>query len=260
MGGKELGALETSGENRCRILSRDAIKYIAVFTMLLNHVALIFLTPGSITYGIFVSIGYFAAITMIYFLVEGYRYTHSKKAYFKRLLAFGIVSQIPYSVAFAQEKIIDFTTFNMLLTLCLCFCLMCGMENIEGTAAKAAFALLLIFISTMFDWPLMAPVFTLLFVWADHSHKKIKVAFAGAIFIFMVFNIWEGTHWLSAERNLFYAILGMGGMGMSELCIVHLYNGKRMEKAKNFSKWFFYIFYPAHLLILGMIRLVSADI
>ncbi|MDE7258355.1 MAG: conjugal transfer protein TraX, partial [Lachnospiraceae bacterium] len=35
--------------------------------------------------------------------------------------------------------------------------------------------------------------------------------------------------------------------------VLVLYNGRRAEKARNFSKWFFYLFYPAHLLILALI-------
>ena len=30
-----------------KVLNRDTIKYIAMFTMLLNHIATIFLTPGT---------------------------------------------------------------------------------------------------------------------------------------------------------------------------------------------------------------------
>lgn len=59
-------------------LSRDAIKYIAMFTMLLNHIADIFLQTGTWLCEIFIAVGYFTAISMIYFLVEGYQYTHSK--------------------------------------------------------------------------------------------------------------------------------------------------------------------------------------
>ena len=58
-----------------KILNRDTIKYIAMFTMLLNHIATIFLTPGTWLFEFFLAIGYFTAITMIYFLVEGYHYT-----------------------------------------------------------------------------------------------------------------------------------------------------------------------------------------
>ena len=68
-----------------QILNRDIIKYLAMFTMLLNHIATIFLTSGTWLCESFLVIGYFTAITMIYFLVEGYHYTHSKKIYILRL-------------------------------------------------------------------------------------------------------------------------------------------------------------------------------
>ena len=59
-------------------LNRDVIKYIAMFTMLLNHISYIFMEPGSVLSEIFLDIGYFTAIVMCYFLVEGFSYTHSK--------------------------------------------------------------------------------------------------------------------------------------------------------------------------------------
>lgn len=65
-------------------MNRDEIKYIAMFTMLLNHIANIFLEPGTLLFEIFVDVGYFTAITMCYFLVEGYGYTRSKEKYGKR--------------------------------------------------------------------------------------------------------------------------------------------------------------------------------
>ena len=53
-----------------RVLNRDVIKYIAITAMLLNHIANIFLVPGTLWYEVLVDIGYFTAITMCYFLVE----------------------------------------------------------------------------------------------------------------------------------------------------------------------------------------------
>ena len=35
------------GTMRIRVLNRDMIKYLAMFTMLLNHIANIFLEPGT---------------------------------------------------------------------------------------------------------------------------------------------------------------------------------------------------------------------
>lgn len=62
-------------------ISRDAVKYIAILTMFCNHFAGVFLEEGTLLYEVLVDIGYFAGITMCYFLVEGYRHTRSKKRY-----------------------------------------------------------------------------------------------------------------------------------------------------------------------------------
>ena len=71
-------------ESRLRCLNRDAIKYIAMATMLLNHFAHVFLDHGSTLFAVFTGIGYFTAPVMVYFMVEGYGYTRSKKKYFLR--------------------------------------------------------------------------------------------------------------------------------------------------------------------------------
>ena len=69
-----------------RGMNRDTIKYIAMITMLLNHVSFIFLEPGTVLAEILTAVGYFTAPVMCYFLVEGMTYTRSPKKYGQRLL------------------------------------------------------------------------------------------------------------------------------------------------------------------------------
>ena len=71
-----------------RKLNRDAIKYIAVAAMTCNHFAHIFLQPDTLVYEVLVDIGYFTAVTMCYFLVEGYYYTHDKNKYWSATAVF----------------------------------------------------------------------------------------------------------------------------------------------------------------------------
>ena len=240
-----------------RPLTRDVIKYIAMFTMLLNHIADIFLQTGTWLCEIFTAVGYFTAISMIYFLVEGYDYTHSKKKYFLRLMIFGLISEIPYCLALTTEGIISFCGLNMMFTLSLCFGLIWILDNMKSTIIKVIFIVLFIGLSVLCSWAILAPIYTLLFIWAKSSGKRGKIAFAISTLLFGCMNFLGGIEHFTTSENILYALLSMIGMGVAGFCILYLYNGKQAVKGKKFSKWFFYTFYPTHLLILGMIRIIS---
>lgn len=234
-------------------LNRDVIKYIAMFTMLLNHIATIFFDSGELIREIFLDIGYFTAITMCYFLVEGYQYTRSRKKYALRLLVFAVISQAPYLLAFWEE----FIMLNMMFTLLLCFLIVCVMESNIPKLPKALLCILLIFVSLFSDWALLAPVYTILFVKCRGSKKKTAAAFGAAAILFMGFNYLNYRMMYESALQAVVPSLASGiGIIASGIVILVFYNGKRMEKGREFSKWFFYLFYPAHLLILGIIRVL----
>ena len=120
---------------------------------------------------------------------------------------------------------------------------------------KTIFTIAIIFISLFCDWAILAPIFTLLFVWARNSTFKTKMAFLISTLLFGIFNFVGGIGRFPVTTNFAYALLSIVGMGVAGICIAYFYNGKRAKKATTFSKWFFYIFYPGHLLILGIIRI-----
>ncbi|MBQ0058351.1 MAG: conjugal transfer protein TraX, partial [Lachnospiraceae bacterium] len=151
-------------------ISQEAIKYFAMLTMLINHIGSIFMPEHSIESSLMKAIGYFTAVTMCYFLVEGYYHTSSKERYSRRLLIFAIVSQLPYMLAFSGESIITFHVFNMdipfpgfsmIFTLWICFQLLITLED-SNIADRKAYAIGLVCITGLGDWPFLAP----LFVWA----------------------------------------------------------------------------------------------
>lgn len=243
-------------ETKWRVLNRDTIKHIAMFTMLLNHISTIFMTSGNFLSEIFLNVGYFTAITMCYFLVEGYQHTHSKKKYACRLIIFALISEIPYCLAFTTNGILEFCGLNMLFTLFICFCILFLVERITHIALKIISILFLIVLSLFSDWALLAPVFTLLFIWATGSKNKTKIAFAISIILFGLFNFIGGIGRFSFNTNILYALGSIVGIALAGITIIYFYNGKRMKQGKTFSKWFFYWFYPVHLLVLGVIRII----
>ena len=85
--------------------------------------------------------------------------------------------------------------------------------------------------------------------------KLLWKVFRKAMLFFGLLNLVENMEQTTPARAVIQSLGATAGIPLSALCIIYLYNGKRSEKHRTFSKWFFYIFYPAHLLILGILRI-----
>lgn len=238
-------------EKRLQVLNRDAIKYIAMFTMLLNHIAHIFLERGTPLYEIFEDIGFFTAPVMCFFLVEGYTYTRSKKEYGLRLLLFAVLSQIPFRLAFG------YSTLNMIYTLLCCFLILVVMEKVSNPLLCKGLSLLLILATVNGDWPVVAPILTILLAndWGDR--RMMARGFCLSYLLFIVLNVQSYMNGETGDWTLYAIIHSMlSGLGIlaAAMATLVLYNGERAKRGRTFSKWFFYLFYPGHLLILYLIK------
>lgn len=239
-------------------LNREAVKYIAMFTMLLNHIGNIFLPAGGFLTEVLLAVGYFTAVTMLYFLAEGFFYTHSKKAYLKRLLLFAVLSELPFCLAFTKEGLLEFVGFNMMFSLFLSFLLLCIQR--ERSRAKRLIVTVSVFVLASFsDWNILAPVYALLFYHAHGSYEKQKQAYTEALLFFGIFCLLNRFGILPFWKVLLFSAMDVLGMSLSALVVLKLYNGRQLPKgsaSSRFSKWFFYLFYPVHLLILGLLRIL----
>lgn len=231
-------------------MNRDQIKFLAIITMTCNHIANIFLMPGTLLFEVMIDIGYFTAITMCYFLVEGYGYTHDKRKYGERLLIFGIVSLVPFCLAFGVVQM------NMICTLFLCFLILQVMDMQIGVWEKRIAIFILIFISLYSDWALLAPVFTILFAKSKGSRGGTAVAFGIGVFLFAGMNYLSYLPGMSPGSAFLHAVYSGIGPVAAGVMILLFYNGKKSAHAGTLSKWFFYIYYPAHLFVLWGIHKV----
>ena len=245
----ETGERRKMEQNKYRVLNRDAIKYMAITAMLLNHIANVFLESGTLLSEIFLDIGYFTAITMCYFLVEGYRYTRSKMRYGLRLLLFALISQLPFRMAFPHGA-----ELNVIATLFVCFLILVVREKVEQPTLQVMLQLFLIVATYMGDWPYFAPLFVIMFDSWWGNWKKIWYAYGIAIAVFGILNLVSNMSFYGLPKAVLCATGSCLGMLASGVVIQFLYNGKRAKNGKTISKWFFYIFYPGHLLILASLH------
>lgn len=240
-----------------KILNREQIKYIAIVLMTFNHIAHVLLNSGSILYEIFEDLGYFTAITMCFFLVEGYEYTHSRKEYAKRLLIFTLISEIPFVLALGYFQL------NVIFTLLICFLILCVMDSEHGKWKKRICILGLILLTAFCDGAFILAIAAILFKKSFKNPRRQAVAYCIMTMLFWLLNSSKYIPAYSTEPLLelsgyailhgFYAALGFIFSGIAVLL---LYNGKKSERHRNFNKWFFYIYYPAHLMVLWLISLL----
>ena len=230
------------GGDGSRPLSRDAVKFLAIMLMALDHVALVLMGPGPIREAI-VCLSTFVLVTMVYFLVEGFDFTRSRRRYAARLLVFALVSQLPYYWATGEAEL------NIMFSLLFALLLVWVYDSARNVGfAMAAIAAL--FVASAFcDWWIMTPVFATVFYVFRKRGGRAWVPFVLVAVLFVPMRVYA----LGVE-GIAEALMECAGIVLSAVVIVFLYNGRRCaERYREASKWFFYIFYPAHLFLIGAV-------
>ncbi len=230
------------------------VKCIVLTAMLLNHISQIFLTPGTLAAELLRGVGYCTAPTMCYFLVEGYHFTSSKKRYFMRLAVFALASQIPFCLAFTSNGILSLLPGNMMFSLSLCFLLCHLLAKVQDKALTIFGTALIVLASLFCDWSFMAPLFTVVFWYAYGSKKATLAAFLFCMAIF-------GSVKYAIAKNALFVVLYVFGVLLSMILVCFLYSEKESRAelsphAKKLLHYGFYAFYPLHLVILGIFRIV----
>ena len=232
-------------------LSASAIKYIAIIAMFFDHFAYLFLPHDSLSYGAIRFFGRITAATMCFFICEGYHHTHDLKKYFLRLGIFAFVSHFAFTYA-VYGTVLIMGTESVIATLLLSL-LAVHIVNCDKVdkALKLPSLLAVLYFASFCDWGMDAVLFTLAFEFARGNRGVQALAFLAVAFVRRLLPL------LLASMNDFsvftsrWYILGL----VLPVGVIMLYNGERGGgKHRKWSKWFFYVFYPAHLFVLGFIK------
>ena len=229
-------------------LSRNMVKLLAVLAMTGNHIARVFLLPGSLLSEALTGLGYMAAITMCYLLVEGFHTTSHLCRYAIRLFIFGLIAQGPYYALFGISQA------NNLFTLLLCMAIIHIMNKPWPDYFRYAAILLLFLASGVSEWGFYLPLCAVFFEECRQGKRSLKTTYPALVFLFFVMEIADLL--MAGSFSLFsplIAAIHTSGPAVSAILIVFFYGIKAPARRTAFSRWFFYVYYPAHLCLLLLI-------
>lgn len=207
-------------------------------------------------------IGRLAFPIFAFMLVEGYFYTRSVKRYALRLLAFALISEIPFNLMYSSSVLYPIHQ-NVIWTLLIGL----GMIHLNEKARASGKAVLrpAALIGTVFLGGSLGIV-----SFADYN--------AAGVWMILVFYFFRGTslwHRLLQLAGMYYinfevlkglvfpvTVFGITkeipqqGLAILALVFIWLYRGRKGYSAKWFQQ-FCYWFYPAHMVLLWLIRYLN---
>lgn len=222
------------------------LKVIAMITMFIDHMAAILLPHDTVLYLICRYIGRLAFPIFCFLLVEGFYHTRNLKKYLVRLGVFALISELPFDLAFSSKPFrSDFLLGqNVFFTLFIGLSVITLMSIIERKYAQN------IFISNLLNSiVLLSGCTAAFFLCTDYDYKGILLIAA-----FYVFR--RNKIVLSLAVVLINMLYGIAIQVFAAVSLIFIwrYNGKRGPQS---NKYLFYIFYPAHILLLYIISLLA---
>lgn len=235
-------------------LDGRALKMIAIVTMLIDHIgAALYYTLSELfgfadlsvrdqLYDVLRAIGRTAFPIFAFFLVEGFILTRSRFRYAVRLLIFAFLSEIPFQLAFDAEfhfgmKNVIFTLLFGLITIdCLEHI---GVKRLFGGDAEAAFP-------GVFGTVILSSVTVSLMMflaWAFDSDYDYR-----GVLLIVIFYLFRDMRLLALALG--YLSFLWEPWSVVGFMLLMTYNGERGKQ----HKYFFYAFYPAHLMLIWLLR------
>lgn len=218
-------------------LNGNALKIIAMITMLCDHFGMIFFPYIDI----FRIIGRISFPIYAFLIAEGCKYTHNRKKYFLQIFILGLICSIVFIIAERYVYLCVLITFSM--SILLIYLLDYVKDN-----PKKRFLLLIVGLVISYeicnlvevDYGFVGVLVPVMVYLTDNRVLKIVLFTISLIFLSLINN--NGVQ--------IYCLISV--------IFIILYNGQR---GKLNLKKFFYMFYPMHLAILwGVAMLLDINV
>lgn len=241
------------------------LKLLAMLTMLVDHIGVIFFNYAQYRY--LRLIGRLAFPLFCFGVAEGLAHTRDRKKYAIRLAIFALISEIPYDIGF-KGTLFYFEDQNVMFVFLMA---VLGIWIYEQPGLISGWIRKLEKNNATYAYQYADEVVRMFVLAACAGLAYVMKADYGAMGVLLVYCMYfsrKCNRWVRTGISAVAAFLLVGvAFGLSNgyllyntqngLCaaagmlFVGLYNGKRGPN----MKWLFYVFYPAHLLILRLIAL-----
>ena len=222
-------------------LDTDFLKLIAIVSMLIDHVGNAFFPEV----GWFRWIGRLAFPIFCYCLTVGLLYTHDIKKYLFRLGLFALISQPFYVLAFHPHDFwAEFTNWNIFFTLFLSLLAMYGLKERKWWLFALSF-----FVISWWNFDYSSTGVFLMLIFYLCRNRPI----AGAV-LYLLLMVPPVFHFHPGDP----LNLTLGGVTLDwtfAVAFAPVFIFPRTHTGLKIPRWFFYAFYPAHLLVIAALRL-----
>lgn len=251
--------MEPQSERASFGIDAFTLKVIAIVAMTIDHVFIVFdaylplavraalAAPGGITF-----------IVMAFLVCEGCRHTHNIRRYALRMFVFALLSWIPYWLATRRTFAVGALNIPMLdvmFTLALGIVMIAAIKRASSQSAQLAVAVAFNLaayaaddIGVACDW--LFPGITMIAVMWFVTDRVTGPAAAAAVPIVkdgipmaLLIDMDSATF---LPSSLYYLV----GTTVGAVLTMR-YNGQRGHD----MRWFFYFYYPVHLMALALLRL-----
>ena len=232
-------------------LNANQIKLIAIIAMTIDHLTWAFFPGTQAVWYVFALhiIGRLTAPIMWFFIAEGCFYTRDIWKYAGRLFIFAIISHFAYAFAFgipflpfSDGSFFNQTSVMWSLAWAVVLVGVNRSEKVPGWAKILAIPVICV-ITFPSDWSCIA-VMCPFFLYQHRGDFKKQ-----AIDIVLWTLIYAVVYFIFLDK--LYGALQM--FTFLTIPILARYNGERGRKIPG-TKWLFYIYYPSHLVVVGIIR------
>lgn len=188
-----------------------------------------------------------------FLLVQGFLHTRSVKRYALRLGAFALISEIPFDLAF-NNTLLSWSYNNVFFTLLIGLLVIWGVSKAEaffGSMTQAGRSRIL----TGLGLTVSALVILACGMYLAERVFNTDYAAAGVVTIFVLYVLrrWKVPGYVVAVLALTaLTTVTMELFALLTAPLLCFYRGRRGRS----MKYFFYIFYPAHLLVLVGLRIL----